>query len=168
MQIVSSTKNAPRSPGFVEALKHSHGRKTVDLNLFKHPLPSHSGVNDEFIPNSLLDLGLVPLSMVEHFIITLNPNGPKRSAPKEVPNFDHFTKLFGDPFPKHHLFPIKVIIVARFNPTKFMHNECGPSPCPPSLDTIPKFVFDRFTSIQAGKKHTVWRLRPEQCEPSIH
>ena len=115
-------------------------------------LPSHSGANDEFIPNSLLDLGLVSLFMLEHFIVTFNPNGLKHNAPKEVPNFDHFTKLLGGFFPKHHLFPIEVIIVARSNPTKFMHNERAPSPCPPCLDTVPKFMFDRFISIREAKK----------------
>ena len=61
---------------------------------------------------------------------------------QSVPNFDNFAILFGNSFPEQNLLPIEVVIIARSNPAKFMHNERGPSPCPPGLDAIPKFVFD--------------------------
>ena len=82
-----------------------HGRRieAANLNLFNNPIPSHLGVNDEFIPNPLLDLRLVPLFMVEHFVITFDPNSSKRNAPKEVPNFNHRASFFEDPFPKQRL-----------------------------------------------------------------
>lgn len=34
-----------------------------------------------------------------------------------------------------------------------MHNERSPSPGPPSLDAIPKFMFNRFASVGEAK-HT--------------
>ena len=85
--------------------------------------------------------------MVKHFVIAFNPNGPKSNASKKVPNFDLRATLLGEPFPKERLFPIEGIVVARTNPTKFMHDVGGPPPCPPSLDAIPKFVLDRLTTL---------------------
>lgn len=32
-----------------------------------------------------------------------------------------------------------------------MHDKCGPSPCPPNLNAIPGFVFDRFTHVWEAK-----------------
>jgi hypothetical protein len=80
MQIASHTKNIPSAPGFVEALKHSHRREGVNLDLFDHPFPCRFGIDDEFIPNPLLNLRLVPLFMIKHFVVPFDPNGPKRNA----------------------------------------------------------------------------------------
>lgn len=91
------------------------------------------GVNHKLVPNHLLDLRLMSLFMFKHFVITFYPNGPKRNASKEVPIFDHFAILFGIFFPKQCLLPIEVV---NSNPAKFMHSECGPSPCPHGLIAI--------------------------------
>ena len=107
MQIVPSTKHIPTSPGFVEALKHGRRREAANLNVFKDLFPRRFDVNDEFVTNPLLDLRLIPLFMVKHFVITLDPNDPERGASKEVPNFDHFAILFGNSFPEQNLLPIE-------------------------------------------------------------
>ena len=62
----------------------------------------------------------MPLHLVEHFVITFDPDGPKSNVPKKVPNFNHFSISFGDSFPKHHLLPIEAVIVAGSNPTGFV------------------------------------------------
>ena len=136
------TKNISSVPSFVEALKHGHRRKTTNLDLFEDTCPRRLGVNDKFIPYLLLNLRFVPMFLVKNFVIAFNPNGPKQSASKEVPYFDHFAFLFGHSFPKQNLFPIEGVIIAHPHPTKFMHNERGSSPCPPCLDAIPKIMFN--------------------------
>ena len=99
-------------------------------------------------------------SLIEHPVI---PFDPKSNAPKEVPNFNHFTIILGDSFPEQGLLPIKVVIIVRFNPTKFMHKKCGPSPRPSCLNTKPKFMFDRFARVKA--KDTLLGDRG-WCDPS--
>jgi hypothetical protein len=48
--------------------------EATNLNLFDHPFPCHLGVDNEFILDTVLDLGLMPLFMVEHFVlVALNP-----------------------------------------------------------------------------------------------
>ena len=42
----------------------------------------------------VLDFGLMPMFMVEHFIVALNLDGPHRNAPKEVSYFDFFLPYF--------------------------------------------------------------------------
>jgi hypothetical protein len=59
---------------------------SMAIALFDHPLPRHLGVNDEPIPIPVLDIGFVPLFMVEHFIIAFNPYGPKCNSSKKMPN----------------------------------------------------------------------------------
>ena len=71
----------------------------------------------------------------------------KINAPKEVPNFDIFAIFLRNPFPEDDLFPIKAVIIAGLDPTKFVHNEHGPSPRPPSLNTIPKLMLNRFAHV---------------------
>lgn len=100
---MSYTKNIPSTPSFVQTLEHGRCIEATNLNLFNYPIPGRLGVNDEFISDPMLDLRLVPLFMVEHFVITFDPNGPKRNAPKEVPNFNHFAVFLMDPFPKQRL-----------------------------------------------------------------
>jgi hypothetical protein len=73
-----------------------------------------------------------------------------------VPDFDHFGIFFGDSFPEQHLIPIEVVIVAGSNPTQFLLDEHGPSPGLPSLNTVPKFMFDRLASVREAK-HTLLR-----------
>ena len=75
------------------------------------------GVNNESIPNMVLYFSLMPLFMVEHFRIALNPNGPKRNSPEEVPKFEIFTIILRNPFPKHDLLPIETIVITSSNPT---------------------------------------------------
>ena len=86
--------------------------------------------------------------MVKNSIIAFNPDGPKSNASKEVPNLNHFSVFFGNPFPKNNFFPVEAIMVAHANPTKFMHDEGSPSPSSPSLNAIPKLMFNRFANIR--------------------
>ena len=153
---MSPTQNTPSLPGLVEALKHGHRREVANLNLFKNLLPRHFGINDELVPNPLLDLRLMPLFVIENLIITFDPDGPKHNTSKKVPNYDHLAVLFGNPLSKHDLFPIEAVIISGSNPTKFLHNECGPSPRPPSLDAIPEIMFDRLTGVGEAK-HALFR-----------
>lgn len=97
--------------------------------------PCRLSVNEEFIPNTVFDLRLVPLFIVENFVVTYNPNGPKRDTAKKVPNFLGI-------FPQASLFPLEAIKVASYDLAEIMHYEHGPSPSPPNLDAIPKFMFD--------------------------
>jgi hypothetical protein len=60
----------------------------------------------------------MPLFVVEHPIIVLNPNC---TATKKVPNLNLFGKLLNDYFPKEIFFPpIEMIIFAGSTP----HNSC--------------------------------------------
>ena len=89
--------------------------------------------------------------MVEHFIVMFDPDGPQRNAPKEVVNLNTFAVLFGNPFSKKCLFPLEALIIANSYPTKFIHNESGPSPCSPSLNVVPKFMFNRLACVREAK-----------------
>ena len=80
--------------------------------------------------------------MIKHLVIALNLDSPERNTTEKVPDFDLFVEFLRDYFPKQSLFPMKTIIIAGSNPTKFMHDECGPPPSSLSLDAIPKFMFD--------------------------
>ena len=57
-----------------------------------------------------------------------------------MPDFGLLDKLLQDSSLKQGLVLVKIVIVACLNPTKLMHDECGPSPSPSSLDAIPKLV----------------------------
>ena len=128
----------------------------------------HLGIQDELVPNVVFDMRFMPLFMVKNLVVVFNPNGPKSKVSKEVPNFDLRAILLGKPFTEESLFLIETIIVTRFHPTKFIHDVGGPPPHPPNLDTIPKFIFDRLTSI--GKtKNTLFRNggRGNPCPPFV-
>jgi hypothetical protein len=137
IQIVPPTKNIHSAPGFVKTLEHGCCRGAANLNLLNHPIPRLFGVDDELIPNTILDVRLVPLFMIEHFVIMLDPDGPKRNAPKEVPSFNLFAVFIGNPFSNQCLLSIEAIIIASSNPAKFMHNRHGPFPRPPYLNATP-------------------------------
>lgn len=83
----------------------------------------------------------MPLFMIEHPIILLNPYRPKSNSSKEVPNLNLLDKLLRNSFPKEGLLPVKVI-VARSSPTKLMHDEGGPPLSMPHLNEIPKLVIN--------------------------
>jgi hypothetical protein len=151
VEIVSSTKNIPSAPSVVKALEQGHRRKGTNLDVLEDTLPRRLGIKDEFVPNAVFNPRFMPLFMVKHFVIAFNPNRPKGNASKEVPNFGLRAILIRDPFPKESLFPIEAIVVARVNPTKFMHDISSPPPCPPSLNTIPKFMLDRLASVRKAK-----------------
>ena len=95
MKIVSSTKDTPSSPSIIKTLKHGHCQEVTNFHLFDHPLPRHLGVNDEPIPNPVLDIGFMPLLMVEHFIIVFNPYGPKCNSSKKMPNLNFLPYFLG-------------------------------------------------------------------------
>ena len=105
--------------------------------MVKHLIPCRLGVNDKVIPNSLLDFGHMPLFLVEHLIITFNPNGPQNNPSKKVPYLNNFVISFRNSFPEQGLFPIETIIITHSYPAKLMHDECCPSPLPTCLDAIP-------------------------------
>ena len=69
-------ENIPSAPGFVKTFKDGRRRKLIDLNLFNHPFPRRFGVSNKLIPNLLLDLRLMPLFMIEHFVIAFDPDVP--------------------------------------------------------------------------------------------
>ena len=139
------------TPSPIKGLKECQSRESTNLNKLKHPLPRRVGIHEKGIPNAGLHLRFMPLLLVKDLIISFNPNSPKGGTPEEVPNFGHLPKLERDSFTEDALLPIEAIKVAGSNPTKLMHNESGPSPCPPSLNTIPNFVFYRFTSVRKAK-----------------
>ena len=66
----------------VKTLVHGGNKEATNLDLFDHSFPRRFGVSNEFIPNAVFDLGLMPMSMVKHFVTTLNPNGPKNDNPE--------------------------------------------------------------------------------------
>jgi hypothetical protein len=148
---VSPPENIPSAPSFVKTLEHGCRQEAANLNLFNHSIPCGFGVNDESIPNPVLDLRLVPLFMIEHFVVAFNPNGPKCNTPKEVPYLKKKCRIFGNPFSKQCLFPIEPIVIAISNPTKFKHSYCGPSPHPPSLDAVPNFMLVRLACTREAK-----------------
>ena len=78
------------------------------------------------------------------FVDLFNPNGPKCDTSKEVPNGGLFTKKNRDHFLEQSLFLIEAIVVTGSHFTKLMHNECSPLSNSPDLDTIVKFMLDRF------------------------
>lgn len=152
----------PSSPSFIEALEYGHCKEATNLSFSQHTFPSRLGVNDEFIPNQMLDLSFMPLFVVVPF----NPNGSKCNAPQKVPNFDHFTVFLRNSFSKQKLLPIKIVIVTSSSPTQFMHNTCGPFPCPSGLSAIPKSVFDRFASVREAKKTHCLEIEAGRCNAS--
>lgn len=89
--------------------------------------------------------------MVANFVIAFDPNGPQSDVTKEVPSFNLFAKFLPNACPKHSLFPMKIIGVASPHPAHLMHDECGPSPNPPCLNTIPRFVFNQLPSVREAK-----------------
>lgn len=100
MKVVSSTKHVPSSLRLVEPLEHSHRGKLANLDFFDHSILCRLGIHDEFVLNAVLDPRFMPMFMIENFIITLNPNGPKGNAPKKMPNFNFLVIFFGKFFPK--------------------------------------------------------------------
>lgn len=63
-------------------MEHGYSREITNLNLFEHPFPSRLGMDDEFIPNAMFDLRIMPMFVTKHFVIPLDPNGPQCNAPK--------------------------------------------------------------------------------------
>ena len=73
----------------VKTLEHGYNGEATDLNMFDDLFPHRLGVNDEFISNTVLDLRLMPVFMVEHFVVALNPNGPKLTNLLPLKNSGH-------------------------------------------------------------------------------
>ena len=72
-----------------------------------------------------------------------------------MPNLNLFSKLFRNLFTKESLFLVKAILTVGPNPAKFMHDENGPSPSTPRLDTFQKLVFNQHACVRKGKKNTL-------------
>ena len=47
-----------------------------------------------------------------------------------------------NPYVKEGLFPMGTIPVAKHDPTKCMHDEGGPSPCPLHIDVVSNLIID--------------------------
>ena len=113
--IVPSTKDIPSTSRLVKTLENGHNKEAANLNLFDHPLPNPLGINNELVPYRMLNLGLMPLYVVEHFIIALNPNGPKRDASNEELILISLPFL-GKPFPKIACFHLKLSRLSVLTP----------------------------------------------------
>ena len=152
VEMVSFTKNVPSIPTLVKPLKHSHCGQWTNLNLFEHLVPSRLSIENKLIPNAVFHPRFMSLFIIEHFVITFHPNGPKSNTSKEVANFDFLAVLLRNSFPKDGLFPIKTIIIARTDSTKFVHNVSCPTPSPSRLIAIPKLVFNGLTRVGKAKR----------------
>ena len=137
-----STKNIPSAPCIVKTLKEGFGQECTDHNILHHPLPCKLDVHHEVIPNEVLDLRLVPLFLIGHPVISLDPNSHEGNATEEVPNLHFLGELLRDPLPKDNLFLVETIIIACPDPTKLTHDEGSPSPSSPGLTAIPKLMFN--------------------------
>ena len=122
------TKDTPSPPGIVKALEHSCHWKHANPNLFHHTIPSRFSIYNEFIPNHVFNLWIVPLYLVEHFVILFDLDGPKCDASKKVPNLNFWAIFTWKPLSEQLLFPVKTIIVTGPNSTKFLHDERRPPP----------------------------------------
>jgi hypothetical protein len=123
MQNVSPRKDISSSQVLLKPWSMATAKKRM-LILISSTTRFHDfGIDDENIPNLILDFRHVPLFMVKHFVITFNPDGPNCNASKQMPNLNVFAELFGNPFPKQCLLPIEIIILASSSPAKFMHNK---------------------------------------------
>ena len=132
MQIVSSTKYIPITPSFVKTLEHGRHRESTNM------ICSNTYFQAAIALMMSSSHRPVSLFVVEHFVITFNPDGLEKIAPKEMPNFNLLPMLFFDHVPKQYLFPVEVIIIACSNPAKFMYNKRSPSPCSPSFNAVPQ------------------------------
>lgn len=121
----------------------------TNLTQFNYPSPNNLGVRNEVIRNKVFKLWFMPLFWVGKPIITLYPNHPKRNAAKEVPNLNFLNKVFRDPFPKKSFFLVIIVIVARSNPTKLMHDE--DCPCSLGLDGVPNRMLILLTNVREEK-----------------
>jgi hypothetical protein len=65
----------PPPEGLIEILEHGHNGEAANMHLFDHSFSSCLGIDDEFVPDAVLDLQFTSISVIEHFIITFNPNG---------------------------------------------------------------------------------------------
>ena len=101
----------------------------------------------------------MPFHVVEDLVIPLNPNSPKCDASKEMPNLDFFTKFLRNTLPKNCLLPIECIIIFGPHSAKIVHNSGSPTPRPPSLDAIPKFMLHGLARMRKTKNTLLrnWR-----------
>lgn len=88
---------------------------------FEYFLPNCFGVHNEIIPNEMLNFGLMPLFLVKHIVVMLNPNCLKSNVTKKVPKSYYFF-----PGRKGGLFLIRIVKVASPNPTNIMHDKGDP------------------------------------------
>ena len=107
----------------------------------------------------------MPLHVVKNLVNPLNPNNPKCDASEEMPNLDCLTKFLRNPLPKHRLLPIESIIIPGPHPAKIVHNTGSPSPRPPSLDTISKFMFYGFARMRKTKNALLRNRRRGDADP---
>ena len=105
-------------PSFVEAFEVGSGQIVVNLHILNDPLPYELAIQNEVIPNEVFDLRFMSLLLVEHPIISLNPNSQKSNAPAKVPNLHFLDKLLWSPAPKKGLFPMETIILTSTIPCK--------------------------------------------------
>lgn len=119
-------KNIPSSPCIIKPLEETFDRVNANVNELDNHVPCHVTIDDKVLPNLLSHLRFMLLFMVEHPILVLNPNLPKRNTTEKMSNHDLLGELLANPFPEECLFPIETIVIVRVNNAKFVHDEHSP------------------------------------------
>lgn len=101
-------------------------------------LVGNLGINEEVVPNEVLDLGSCQCSWLKpqslRSIQIVQRGG---GTPEKVPNHDFLGKLLQDYFTKEGIAPMEVVMVASVDPTKFVHDESRPPPSSMGLNAVP-------------------------------
>ena len=100
----------------------------------------------------------MPLFLVEHHVVSLNPYSPKNNALKKVPNFHIFDKLLINPLPppKKKAYYNEDYCNHWYKLTKFVHDEGGPLPISLGLNAIPKLSTGCHTSFFPFLENGEW------------
>lgn len=85
-----------------------------------------------------INLHFVPLFLVEHLIVSLNPESSKSDGMKKMPNECSNFNLLSDVFTKIVLHSKESPIMTSLGLIKCEHDMDGPFPCFASLEAIPK------------------------------
>ena len=69
-----SIEDVPSTSCLVKAFIEGFYQKYSNLNKVNHPLSIYLGIQNMVILNEVFDLRFMPLFLVKHLVITLNPN----------------------------------------------------------------------------------------------
>lgn len=122
-------------------------RRRASLNTLERFIPRGLTIDDAFLPNEILDFKFVPLFLVEHLIITFDPNGPKHNAPKKMPNVIPCFVFLTNAMSKDAILPVELMDRVLSSATKVKQNLERPFPRSSGLDAVPKHVLERFLSV---------------------